>query len=333
MSRNKDSDISFYLMGIGLFIFYKSFKQIKLQRRIQDTSTSKIASAALGESVEIHAKVLSDPGHLITSPLTGQKCVAFLWRLEKYTGGKNKHWSLQYRFFSTPYIYVTDESEALAALDLSSCEFQENLYGRTVNFTDSSFELPAEVIKLLTDNGMISGEKSFLFSSKYRLVEKVILPGDSFYILGSAGLTPSSEKSLNASSGLKIGKRNMNLKARLMAAFERRKVDPDMIQKYDKNGNMKMDELEAEALYRDLERSLLKKYELSSLTDSYLNKCKFIFMKSNNGGLFSTDEVCVSTKTQKELASSLGFSSLLGFFGGPAMFVLGLWMLMAKINN
>lgn len=332
MSRNKENDICFYLMGIGLFVFYKSFKQIKLHRRIKDTSTSKIASAALGDSVEIHGKVISDPAHLVTSPLSGKKCVAFLWKLEKKIGGKNQHWALQYRFFSTPYIYVTDESKAVAALDLSSCAFQEDLYGHTVNFNDSSFEIPADVLTLLKNNGMITGEKSFLFSDRYRLIEKIISPGDSYYILGRAGSTPSTEKPFTNDSITKMGKRNLNLKGRLKAAFETRKADPEMIQKYDKNGNMKMDELEAEALYRDLERSLLRKYEQASLKDTYLSICKFVFLKAENGGMFGTDEVCVSTKTQSELASSLAFSSLLGFFGGPAIFILGLWMLISQIN-
>jgi hypothetical protein len=287
----------------------------------------------MGESVEIHGKVISDSAHLITSPLTGKKCVAFLWKLEKYAGGKKKYWALQYRFFSTPLIYITDESEASAALDLSSCEFQEDLYKTTVHFDDGNYQLPEEVLSMLTQNGMITGKKSFLFSEKYRLVEKIIAAGDSFYILGTAGPVPSGEYPLSLSTSIKIGKKKMNLKSRLKAAFDTRKADPEMIQKYDKNGNMKMDEVEAEALYKDLENTLLKKYELSSLPDTYLKKCKFIFMKASNGGMFETDEVCVSTKTQKELASSLALSSYLGFFGGPVLFILGLWMIYQNFNN
>ncbi len=332
MSSHSDGMGCFYYMGFGLYLFYRSLKQHKLRRRIQDTGTSKIASAALGESVEIHGKVISDPDHLITSPLSGKPCVAFLWNLEKYTGAKKKNWVLQYRFFSTPFIYLTDESEAYAALDLSSCEFQENLHKKTFNFNDNSLELPEEVLSLLKENGMISGKKSFLFSEKYRLVEMIIAPRDSFFILGTAGPIPSGEYPLSLDHSLKIGKKNRNLKSRLKAAFETRKADPEFIQKYDKNGNLKMDEQEAEALYTDLEKTLLKKYQLTSLPESFLQKCKFIFTKASNGSFFSTDEVCVSSKTQRELTSTLALSTLFGLLAGPAVFILGVWLFINPNN-
>ncbi|MES2526609.1 MAG: hypothetical protein V4598_05955 [Bdellovibrionota bacterium] len=333
MSRNREGDIAFYLMGIGLYVFWTSLKKIKLHRRIKDTSTSKIASAALGDSVEIHAEVIRDKDQVFQSPLSGKDCVAFIWNLERRTGGKNPRWVLEKRYFSTPYVFVTDESKALAALDLSSCAFQEDLYGMTKVFNDNSYELPEAVLKILTQNKMVSGKKSFLFSEKYRLVEKSICPGDSFYILGTAGLTPASEKPHSSESSSVFGKRKSNVVTLINSAFNNRKSDPEMIQMYDRNGNMTLDPEEAEVMYSDVKKSVLKRYGASENPENYLQSCKFLFVKSKGGGLFGHDEVCVSSKTQSQLANSLAFSSLLGFFGGPAMFALGLWMFMNRINQ
>lgn len=334
MSDDSRGRLSFYLMGGGLLFFYDSFRKMKLRRRIKDTATSKIASAALGNSVEIHAEVVSNPGHFITSPLTGKKCIAFLWKLEKETGsGKNRSWTLQYTFYSTAYIYLTDETKAYAGLDLSSCEFQEDMYGDTKHFNDSSYEIPNEVLDLLKSNGMITGEKSFLFSNKYRISEKIIAPGESFFILGSARSTPATEISFRSNAKTKFGKRKQNILGRLESAFERRKVDPEMIMRYDKNGNMKLDESEAEALYRDLERLILRKYEMSSLRDEYLKRCKFILSQAESGGILDSGAVCVSKKSQQQLVNSLGSRSFLGFFGGPLLFILGLWLFIYDENN
>ena len=61
--------------GVGLI--YQTFKRIKLHRRIKDTPTSKIKSAAIGKNVEIVGKVVCDLEDLIQSPLSERKGYAF----------------------------------------------------------------------------------------------------------------------------------------------------------------------------------------------------------------------------------------------------------------
>ncbi len=335
MARDREGELGLMFMGIGAMFFYQSLKKIKLQRRIKDIGTSRIASAALGESVEINATVLADPQHIIVSPLSGKRCLAFTWDLCKEVGsGKNRRWQLQYRFYSTPYVYVTDESKGIAALDLSSCEFQDDLKEKEVIFNDSSYSIPAEVMGLLKSHKMLDGkESSFLFSNRYRLQETVIEPREKFYILGTAALTPKTEMPLTRNLLLKFGKRNSSLITRVKEAFRIKRVDPETLKAYDKNNNSRLDEEESVALYRDIEEGILRKYNQPAMPADYLKSCKFIFTRSKDGSLFSSDNVLVSRKTQAELVSSLQFSALLSFFGGPALFILGIWILWNKYSS
>ncbi len=335
MAKDNESNLGLMFMGVGALVFFQSLKKIKLQRKIKDISTSRIASAAMGESVEIHATVINDPQHTIVSPLSQKTCIAFTWELQKEVGsGKNRRWEFQFRFYSTPFVYVTDESRGVAALDLSSCEFQDDLKQKQVAFNDSSYSIPPAVLDILKQNKMLSGEeKSFFFSNNYRLVETLIGPNEKMYILGTAALTPKIEMPLTKNASLLFGKRNFNFINRLKSAFRLRRTDPATIKAYDANGNSRLDEEETLKLYKDMEENILREFNQSAPPVDYLKTCKFVFTRSKEGNIFDSHGVIVSRKTQKQLVDSLQFSALLSFFGGPAMFVLGLWILWNKYNS
>lgn len=318
--------LAFMLIGLGCFAFYHSLKNIKLRRRIKDTGTSKISSAALGESVEINGKVISDT-ESIESPLSGKKCIAFIWDISREVGsGKNKRWELQHRFFSTPYIYVTDSSGEIAAVDLSSCSFQENMYEYQAPFNDHSFNIGGGAVDILKQYKMLA-EKSWLGASNYRISEKIVMNGEKFFIHGTAAVTPSSEIPQVMGKN-KFGRRHHKLIERVKLAFRSKKEDPNMIRRYDVNRNGRLDEEESVRLYNDIEKNILDHYGINS-RNGFLKRAKFLFVRSKNEGMFfPLDTVCISRKSEKELLDSLGGSAFLSFFAGPLLVVAGLAILL-----
>lgn len=324
-SDNDKAKIGLLMVGVGGWLFYKSLQNMKLRRRISDTGTSRIASAALGDSVEINGQVISDSDS-IESPLSRKKCVAFIWDIEREVGsGKNRRWELEHRFYSTPYFYVTDESREVAAVDLSSCSFQESMYEYQAPFDDHSMNIPGPAVDLLKQYKMLANRT--FFSNKYRISEKIVMKGEKFFIHGAAALVPKSEMPQNTGGKNKFGRRHHKLIERVKLAFRSKQQDPDMIRKYDINQNGRLDEAESVKLYSDIENNILQLYGVKSGT-SYLKRAKFLFCGSKNEGIiFPIDSVCISRKSEAELLSSLGGMSFMGFFAGPLLVVFGLSIL------
>lgn len=328
MSRSDDNstELGFTLVALGAGLFYNSLVSMKLRRRIQDTGTSRIATAALGDSVEINGQVISDVEKII-SPLSNKSCVAFIWDIEKEIGsGKKRSWQLEHRFYSTPFIYVTDESEEIAAVDLSSCSFQENMYGKHIHFNEDTLNFPEGARELLQSYKMLA-EKSFLTSHKYRISEKIIKNGEKFFIHGAAALMPQSEIPQMRDGRNKFGKRHQGVIEKVKQTFRSKRQDPEMIRKFDLDQNGRLDEEETLKLYDSIEKNILDHYGIDSRA-GLLKKAKFLFRGSKSeGSLFPLDTVCISTKSEAELVSALGGKSVLYFFAGPALVIAGLYFL------
>lgn len=329
MSRSDDNstELGISLIALGSGLFYNSLVAMKLRRRIQDTGTSRIATAALGESVEINGEVISDAESII-SPLSNKSCVAFIWDIEKEVKTrKNRSWHLEHRFYSTPFIYVTDESKEVAAIDLSSCSFQENMYGKHIFFHEDTLNFPEGARALLQNYKMLAEKKSFFGSQKYRISEKIIKTGEKFFIHGAAALMPQSEIPQMKNGKNKFGKRHQLMIEKVKQTFRSKKQDPEMIRKFDLDQNGRLDEEETLTLYNTIEKNILDQYGIDSRA-GLLKKAKFLFRGSKNeGSFFPLDTVCVSTKSEAELLSALGGKSVLYFFAGPGLVIAGLYFL------
>jgi len=70
--------------GIGVYLFFKGFREIKYKRIIQDIPTSKINTGAVGTNVEIHGFVTAQRDQLVTAPLSGKTCVLYKIEIQKW---------------------------------------------------------------------------------------------------------------------------------------------------------------------------------------------------------------------------------------------------------
>jgi hypothetical protein len=211
MSRDNSFDIAYYLIGGGAIIYYGSLLKHKLRRRMRDIPRSKIGSTAIGSNVEIQGRVLNMAGDGVVAPLSGTRGAAFIWKLEQQDGIASDNWEHLYTYHSAPYLYIHDDEEFTAAIDLSACEFQEDIFSRKVEFTDRTFVLPEEVKGLLNKTRMLdtSSKTSFLSEQRFRLSERVFEYNQPIYVLGAAKTSPKEEISMNQNRNLLFGSREI----------------------------------------------------------------------------------------------------------------------------
>jgi hypothetical protein len=207
MASADDLKAALILTISGCALYYVSFVKNKLRRKLSDTPRSKIKSAAMGTNVEVAGKVLNMAEDGVISPLSGTKGAAFIWILEEdVLSGPDTIWEPLCTFYSTPYLYIHDEEEHIAAIDLSACEFQENIFQHKTEFNTESFSIPDQVKNIFDKSSMLktSSAKSFFSSNDYRIREKVFTYEEPIYALGAAVPCPDEETPMNPGPNKKL---------------------------------------------------------------------------------------------------------------------------------
>jgi hypothetical protein len=176
-------------MAGGLFLFYRGFRMLQRKRLILNTPTSKIRSASLG-LVEISG--LADGPYTIPAPITGRSCYYYrtqAWELRK--SGKSEEWKqVADESLHVPF-YVDDNTGKLlvnpqgADLDLHRDFHQE--YRNSIMFGK---EMPDPVRRFLARHG-VSGEH------KVRVDEYCIKPKNALFILGTLAENTGTEVAPN----------------------------------------------------------------------------------------------------------------------------------------
>jgi hypothetical protein len=333
MAQDDSLKGALFLIGGGSYYYYKSFIKHKLRRRMSDIPRSKIGTAAIGSNVEVEGKILNMADDGISSPLSGDRGAAFIWRLERLVKrGKNSSWKHLYTFYSTPYLYIHDDEEHTAAIDLSSCEFQENIFHNCVNFDDSSFDLPEKVKNILTKSSMLdtNDKTSFFTTSKFRLQEKVFSYGQPIYVLGTAISCPNREIPMNPERSAKFGSREIGYKRKILDLFKRTKSDRNKMSHYDTNKNLVLDKSEEAALMKDIEAEILADHGKTSINE-FVKNAKLLFtIDESASGPFKLDKVYLSTKSEAHLSGKLRIEGFLGLVGGPIMIAIGVYILVTQ---
>lgn len=135
----------------GLLLFVIGFASIRVARLVEDIPTSKIRSIAMG-LVEIKGKIGKPFKDYAISPLKKKKCVWYV--LEKYRrSGKTGYWDVIEKFFQ-PF-FVQDETGSV-----------------------------------LVDSAGAAVDVPYAYNSWRELRERVLIPGQELYILGTAGDNP-----------------------------------------------------------------------------------------------------------------------------------------------
>jgi hypothetical protein len=171
------------LLCVGLYCFYRGFRLLQRRRLILDTPSSRIRSASIG-LVELNG--LAAGPYTMQAPITGHSCyyyrtIAWQWK----RSGRNNRWekvadeSLHLPFYlddNTGRILVNPQG---AELDIHR-DFHEE-FGGSVFFTRET--LPVNVSSFLTRNGIAN-------DARLKVEEYCIKPKNALFILGTLAPNP-----------------------------------------------------------------------------------------------------------------------------------------------
>ena len=82
-----------FFIAASLTLLYASFKSLKKARTIEDVPTSRIRSAHQGYVELIGVARQQQQEHLVSAPLSSTPCLWYDYKIERYQGGKNSHWT------------------------------------------------------------------------------------------------------------------------------------------------------------------------------------------------------------------------------------------------
>ncbi len=156
-----------------LFSLYKIYQTHHQYRFIQDTATSRIASAAQGY-VELKGLAELLPESKIISPFSHRKCIWYQCKVEvKKTTGKRSHWVEESNQISEDIFLIQDDTgECIVIPEQAEVipSYQRVWHGK---------HLQASHIN--PKNSSLSG---FIGMGNYRFTEKMIFVADTLYVLG-----------------------------------------------------------------------------------------------------------------------------------------------------
>lgn len=189
----------FVFFAVGAFVFYKGMQWFKLKRLVENIPTSKIRSIAMG-LVEVKGEVKQYKDNLVTSPLTGQKCIFYDYVIEgnMVIGGKHgkrSEWTpLKGDIGFAPYFKLKDETgEVLVKTEDAKGLISE----RQLDDRDYNYDITPE--KAMSTKLSVRGlgtltKMNIKMAKKLRFHEFIVKPGDYLYVMGTADDNPFVEE-------------------------------------------------------------------------------------------------------------------------------------------
>ena len=330
MSRHEaEGRILGYSIAAGLTLFYLGLKKLKISKQMDDIPTSKIDTAAVGCLVEVQGRVVCEESDLVKSPLSNRRGACFILELQrKVRSGKSSKWVKVIRFYSLPYLYISDGGDHLAMVDIANCEFHDNLFNETnLNFNNYSFKIPVSAKKWLNENGILntSAKGSFFAPDEFRLKEKVFRRNDLIYVLGPAVTPPQDEAKVNKDEDV-FGKRDQDPHEDVDTIYNEIVKGKMIPQEYDKNNDHKFDEQELKQLYADIQKKMFSDFR-KGIHDRYLQRSKIFFtLVEDHEHLFSMKKVNISFMSEHKARSKLYFQGLGMIILGPIIILAGIYL-------
>ncbi|MFQ5443191.1 MAG: hypothetical protein ACE5EK_01120, partial [Nitrospinales bacterium] len=238
--------------GLGLYLIYSGFQELKSKRIIQDIPTSSIATGAVGANVEVKGNIPLDTKKLFNAPLSGKQCAFYTVTIQSLHHTKNgETWRTIDKFYSDRGFLLEDDSGASAMVLVEGAIYNRKGAVRQLR-VDSSHgaDLPPRLYQAILDHESdlktFKLNKTSLFSSnEYRFLEWCFIPGEPIYVLGYAD------------SGFKTPKRRKLKFKTFLQAKKLIEADLKLQEKFDTNNDQFLDpeELErgAEFMGRQLE--------------------------------------------------------------------------------
>ena len=310
MTTNNDGDL---IMGaaigtvMGIVWFVKGFQELKIKRTIQNIPTSKINTGAVGTNVEIKGNIIAEKEKLVTAPISGRECALYHLEIQQERRRKNStYWQTIDQFYSHEGFYIDDQSGATALVLVGGAKIKREGQTNNIYINSNNFdEIPLTLRKALTKNQkkikrFKLKKTSWLFSSKYRVLEWRFKPNEEVYVLG------------HAESGLRLQKIK---KPRLKYFLKARKAiqkDKKLKARYDANRDGTLDHNELERGAQMLAQRLSDKYSKEKL-EELIPKTKLIFKKKK------PHPFIISNRPEGELVKHMGRWSVVKIWGGPVL--------------
>jgi hypothetical protein len=332
----------------GLYLFYRGFRLLQRKRLILNTPASKIRSASMG-LVEING-VATGP-YVINSPLKQMSCYYYrstAWEYQQR--GKNSEWvKVAEETLHIPF-YMDDGSGKLlvdpsgAEMDLH-CDLHEE-YNRSVLL--SGPEMPGSVYSFLSRHGVDSGRR-------IKVEERCIGPNNNLFILGTLSQNPGLDTSVVPTWAGQAAPKSIT---RPVPAITPTKQQPEVVHLSDESTavpaiEMTQQQKIAAALLRAGIGSpaawaaagvspqaaiqggssaapavaiSAEPPEENSLQTFDLHPPVMLMKGSHDPTFF------ISWRSQRDLIATLGWKSTLMIWGGPALTLVCVYLLLAHFN-
>lgn len=336
--------------GAGVYSFYRGFRLLQRKRLILNTPQSKIRSASMG-LVEING--LATGPHVISSPLKQVSCYYYCstaWQYQQR--GKNSEWiKVAEESLHVPF-YMDDASGKLlvdpggAEMDLH-CDLHEE-YNRSVLL--SGPEMPGSVYSFLARHGVDSNRR-------IKVEERCICPNSSLFILGTLSQNPGLDASVVPTWAGQPAQKNLrgsvaqirpvNLKPEIMHLSGESSAVPaiEMTQQQKIAAALMKAGITNPAAWAvagvspqspvqhgsPLSSAVAVSPESPETTDheteSFDLHPPVVLMKGSHDPTFF-----ISWRSQRDLIATLGWKSTLMIWGGPALTLVCVYILLAHFN-
>lgn len=168
-------------LGTGPVLFWRSFRDLRMQRLIQNTPTSRIRSMSMGLA-EINGE--ASPRSELTAPFSGRPCA--YWQVDIATRSRRNGWTVVHRNASGNPFFLRDETGVAlvypqGATARLNFQVEEECLG---------LSLPDVYAQYLKEQRPAGSALWRLGSLRFR--ERVLEAGQRVYVLGTAMPRPQA---------------------------------------------------------------------------------------------------------------------------------------------
>jgi hypothetical protein len=167
-------------LGSGPLLLWRSFRDFRTRRLLQNTPTARIRSMPMG-LVELNGEAI--PRSELTAPFSGRSCA--YWQVDISIRGRRDSWRVVHRNASGHPFFLRDETGVALVCPQDATV---RLAGG-VEEVCSGVSLPDFYAQYLKEHSFVRGVLWRMDTMRFR--ERLIEPGDRVYVLGTA--TPRAQ--------------------------------------------------------------------------------------------------------------------------------------------
>ncbi|HME73563.1 MAG TPA: GIDE domain-containing protein [Myxococcota bacterium] len=289
--------VAFAVLGIfGCALFAHGFVLWRRKRAIEDTPTAKVRSVALG-AAELEG--IARPKDPLVAPVSGVPCAWYRYRIEREThSGDRREWTTVASGDSADWPFYLEDETGRVRVDPKGATAE---IPNQIHETDP--EISAPLAQLLTDHGIDCTSGWIGNRSRLRVSEARIDPGARLYVYGVA----------QARHGV-LEERRFQIAARLAEI----KKDPAAMKAADLDGDGEVSLEEWDAI----------RQRVSEDVDGQPVADRVVIARDPLGASLFV----LSTEPRAALAHSLSWRALGSVFGGAALAIVSLALLLERFG-